>query len=152
MVLSPCPLILEQDHLGAVAAAIQHIDPHPVLRLRFLVRFIQYLDMGFIAMGVVALQEHFLYPVIQRFQKTLGTQYDPVRHGLCAQIQVIPSEFALLAGQRHPIDIFCIHNSCHKGRGRNAPLKERERFLRPLHGRKHFGQEYTWTASSRTSK
>ena len=133
MIPAPGPFILEQDHSGMTAVFIRHIYPHPVLGGCLLFRLIQHLDPGLIAVGIPAPEEFLLHQIIYRLKVPLATQDHPVRHCLCAEVQVIPCEFTLLTGQGHAVHILCIHDPCNQGWGCDAPLQKRHVLFRPYH-------------------
>ena len=109
------PFIIEEYHLRGATELIREVYPHPVLGRTFLLWFSKYLDTAFITMDISAFQKFFFHQLIQWFQVSVCTVYDPVCHSLCGKIKIISGKLSFLACQRHPIYIFSVHDTGDKG-------------------------------------
>ena len=101
------PFIIEEYHLRGTTEFIREIYPHPVLGRPFLIRFSEYLDPAFVTMDISAFQKFLFHQLIQRFQVSVCTVYDPVRHSLCGEIEIISGKLSFLTCQRGGGTPFC---------------------------------------------
>ena len=85
-------------------------------------------------MDISAFQKFLFHQLIQRFQVSVCTVYDPVRHSLCGKIKIISGKLSFLACQRHPIYIFSVHDTGDKGRCSNTSTDQGRFFFRTFHG------------------
>ena len=85
-------------------------------------------------MDISAFQKFFFHQLIQRFQVSVCTVYDPVRHSLCGEIKIISGKLSFLTCQRHSIYIFSIHDTGDKGRRSDTSTDQGRFFFRTFHG------------------
>ena len=128
------PFIIEEYHLRGATELIREVYPHPVLGRTFLLWFSKYLDTAFITMDISAFQKFFFHQLIQWFQVSVCTVYDPVCHSLCGKIKIISGKLSFLACQRHPIYIFSVHDTGDKGRRSDTSTDQGRFFFRTFHG------------------